>query len=146
MGPRRFCGRPVGVALPLDGQLLHSRRSGPREVRRSAPPVRLIAGSAGLSDLLLGLAVLFERDLDQPAQRICQAELLGRPGRYIEELRAADEHGEAAGPRDRDVEAVAGIEKVEIARCVCRAPWPPRISPWGAPCTHGRPLAPSHVR
>ena len=64
---------------------------------------------------------MFERDLDQPAQRIRQAELLGRPGRYIEELRAADEHGEAAGPRDRDVEAVAGIEKVEIARCVGRA-------------------------
>src|SRR6266480_6382376 len=61
------------------------------------------------------------RIFSQPAQRVNQLHLLNRPAARFEEPWRADEKGKALRARDRDVEAIAGEQKCEIARHVFAA-------------------------
>ena len=56
------------------------------------------------------------RVLNQQAQRVREAHLLDRPAVRIEETRRTDEVRQALGARDRDVEAVAAEEELDVAR------------------------------
>src|SRR6266851_4443272 len=61
------------------------------------------------------------RHLHEPTQRIHKLHLRGRVAGDVEEARGGDDHGQAPRPRDRDVEAVAAEEEVDVARQVVTA-------------------------
>ena len=57
-------------------------------------------------------------EFDEAAERVCEPHVFDRLAVDFEQLRRADEVGEALGARDGDVEAVAGEEKAQSARDV----------------------------
>src|SRR5204863_9084574 len=82
--------------------------------------IRRISRASGLKGNpgALVAGCLLRRDLDEPAERIREAQLFRRAGRHDQELRAAHEHGEAAGTGDGDVQPVARVEEVDVSRSV----------------------------